>query len=209
MIRKASIIILSLVTLTACQATEKPHSIAAASPTTTVIVPHVLPSPSPSQPLPTLSPTPWPLEVITADKTTPNCAQLLQIDPGKSTLQDVYRLAGYPNYTKDFPTGIVLAYYSQHIKFKHIILVNGVTGTVLLVGIVTYDELECPSIETLKAQYGEPVLAVMNGNRHHWLFEEQDIADTEMVLQLLPPGTTLAEYQAHNGYFGESYAFTP
>jgi hypothetical protein len=160
-------------------------------------------------PTPTLRPTPWPLEVVITDKTVPTCAQLMQIRPGKSTLQDVYAIVGYPDHRGDFPTGIALGFYSQHVKFKHIILIDGVTGEVLLVGIVTWEEPGCPSLTTLKAQYGEPVLAVTNGNRKHWFFEGQDIADTEMVLQILLPGTTLEQYQAHNGYFDESYAFTP
>jgi hypothetical protein len=205
---KASLTMLILVMLTACQATERPIP----TPISTLTAPtsYMQPVSSPAtQPLPTPSPTLWPLEIITLEETIPTCAQLLQLEPGKSTLQDVYRLVGYPNYKRDLPSGIALGYYSKHIKFKHIVLVNGVTGEVLLVGIVVYNELECPSLETLRAQYGEPILAVTNGNRRHWFFEGHNIADTEMVLQILPPEITLAEYQRHNGYLDESYAFTP
>jgi hypothetical protein len=205
---KASSVMLVLVMLMACQVTGQ--SIPKPISTSTLPTPHMQPVSSPAtQPLPTPSPTPWPLEIITVQETVPTCTQLLQLVPGKSTLQDVYKLVGYPNHKRDLPSGIALGYYSKHIKFKHIVLVNGVTGEVLLVGIVVYDELECPSLETLRAQYGEPTLAVTNGNRRHWFFEGHDIADTEMVLQILPPGTTLAEYQQRNGYFDESYAFTP
>jgi hypothetical protein len=163
-------------------------------------------------PAPVLKLTPWPLEIeigTTTNKTTPTCAQLTQIEPGKSTLEDVYAILGYPDRRRDFSTGIVLGYGSQHIKFNHIVLIDGITGDVKLVGIVNCDNFGRLLCTTFNEEYGEPVLAVTNGNRKHWFFEDHDIADTGMIRQILPPGTTLEQYRDHNGYFDESYAFTP
>jgi hypothetical protein len=119
---KASSVMLVLVMLMACQVTGQ--SIPKPISTSTLPTPHMQPVSSPAtQPLPTPSPTPWPLEIITVQETVPTCTQLLQLVPGKSTLQDVYKLVGYPNHKRDLPSGIALGYYSKHIKFKHIVLV--------------------------------------------------------------------------------------
>jgi hypothetical protein len=134
---------------------------------------------------------------------------MLHLKPGMSSLQDVYNLLGYPLSRRDFSTGVVLGYPCEHIKFRHIVLVDGISGGVLLVGAVVYRDGTCPQFDELKTQYGEPVMAIQHGRRRHWFFEGHDMADTEMVLQILPPGTTLEQYQLRDGYFEESYAFTP
>jgi hypothetical protein len=139
----------------------------------------------------------------------PTCEKLLQLTPGTSTLQDIYSLLGYPERRRDFATGVVIGYPSKQIKFWHTILLNGDTGKVIVVGAVAWDNTRCPDFDDLKEKFGEPILATMYGNRHLWFFEGHNIADTEMVLQILPPGITLEQYQAQNGYVEESYAFTP
>jgi hypothetical protein len=163
---------------------------------------------TPTIPLPTLTPTPWPLKIKLAEKGVfgkSSCKQLFQLRPGMSTLQEVYDLVGYPIGARDVPMGIALRYLSQHAKLPHVVVVDGVNGTVLFVSIVRFYDQGCPSLEKLKTRYGESVLATTAGNRNHWFFEGQNIADTEFVIQLLPPGTTLEQYQSHQGYDWESY----
>jgi hypothetical protein len=152
----------------------------------------------------------WSLQVELGEPSQmPTCAQMLQLIPGTSTLQDVYSLLRHPERKRDFATGVVIGYPSKQIKFWHTILLDGETGKVIVVGAVARNDNGCPDFDELKAKFGEPTLATMHGNRHVWFFEGHHIADTEMVLQILPSGITLEQYQAQNGYVEESYAFTP
>lgn len=181
------------------------------------------PSQTPTRPVPTFTAVPlatllptstsipsWSLNIeLSKASQMPTCEKLLQLTPGTSTLQDVYRLLGYPERRRDFATGVVIGYPSKHRKFSHTILLNGETGKVIVVGAVVWNEKGCPHFDDLKEKFGEPELAAMYGNRHLWFFEGHNIADTEMVLQILPSGITLEKYQAQNGYVEESYAFTP
>jgi len=161
--------------------------------------------------LPTSTSLPsWLLNIELSEASqVPTCEKLLQLTPGVSTLQDIYNLLGYPERRRDFATGVVIGYPSNYNKFKNTILLNGTTGEIIVVGAVVQNDKGCPRFDELKKKFGEPQLATMYGNRHLWFFEDHNIADTEMVLQILPSGITLEQYQAQNGYVEESYAFTP
>jgi hypothetical protein len=189
-------------------------------------------SPTISTPTATIEPTigaprditPWPLSVqlLSADQlragdipsweqsTTPS-EQLLKLQPGISTLKDVYGVLGHPSRRRDFPEGVVLGYGAVHTyKYWHTILLDGIDGTVLLVTIVgNPEDAYFPTLDALEAKYGEPVLAVTNYSWKHLFFDTKDIATLGGLTQVLPPNTTLQQYQAHNGYFWISLAFTP
>ena len=166
-------------------------------------------APATLPPISTSFPT-WSLNVELSEASqVPTCEKLLQLTPGISTLQDIYSLLGPPQRRRDFATGIVIGYPSKHVKFRHTILLEGTTGKIIVVGAVVWNDKGCPRFDDLKVKFGEPELALMYGNRHLWFFEGHNIADTEMVLQILPSGITLEQYQAQNGYVEESYAFTP
>jgi hypothetical protein len=180
------------------------------------------PSQTPTRPVPTFTALPpatllptstsipsWSLTIeLSETSQVPTCEKLLQLTPGISTLQDIYSLLGYPERRRDFATGVVIGYPSNHNRFKHTILLNGTTGKIIIIGAVVRNDKGCPALGDLKSQFGEPKLITI-GNRHLWFFDGHNIADTETVLQILPSGITFEQYQAQNGYFEESYAFTP
>ncbi len=72
-------------------------------------------------------------------------------------------------------------------------------------------------LSSLKAQYGEPVLVNTDDIRNHLFFPEADVAaitapedsDDIWYVQYLPRGTTFEDYQVNQGYWRETFAFTP
>jgi hypothetical protein len=181
-------------------------------PTSTETKPTVeaLPTATYLHPSPTPWPDPWPINIEEIDTTRiPTCEELFKLKPGESTVQDVFKLIGNPSRRRDFPTGVVIGYSSNHGKFMNTILLDGITGKVLLVGAVLAHDDSCPYFGDLKNQYGEPVLGSMLGNRELLFFEGQNIAYTGNILQILPPRTTLEEYRLFGGYAEETFAFTP
>ena len=97
-----------------------------------------------------------------------------------------------------------------------IVLVDGVTGKVLCVAVFDFHK-NFFYLLSLKAQYGEPVLVDTADIRNHLFFPEADVAaitdlkdsDDIWYVQYLPRGTTLEDYQANQGYWRETFAFTP
>lgn len=144
----------------------------------------------------------------------------MQLVPGQSTLEDLYNVVGYPSWRRDFHTGVALRYASGDMKWNHVVVVDGVSGVVTLVAVVAMPRIQagpavtCVDVSKLKAEYGLPQLVMQNnGGWDYLLFENQglglmDDANSQIV-QFLPPGTTMAEYQSHSGYGQESTAFTP
>ncbi len=168
-------------------------------------------------PLPTPSPTSWPLQVELGEwSRSVSREKLLELVPGKSTLQDLYALAGHPSARADFPSGVALRYASELGKLPHVVLVDGLTGKVLLVSIYDFSKnfLYLPS-PTYK--YGKPVLADTIYTRHHLFFTGAGLAlitdgkDNNDIwyAQFFPKETTIDDYRIHQGYWRETFAFTP
>jgi len=142
--------------------------------------------------------------------------KLLELAPGESTLQDLITLVGYPSARADCPSGVVLRYASELGKLPHTVLVDGITGKVLFVSIYDFHR-NFIYLSGLIYKYGEPVLADTIYTRDHLFFPGAGIAlitDDEdnndiWYLQLLPKGATLDDYRAHQGYWLETFAFTP
>ena len=128
---------------------------------------------------PMSDPTPWPLQVEMRDSGNWDARrareQLLELVPGESTLQDLYSLVGYPDWRRDFPSGVALRYASELGKLPHVVLVDGVTGKVLLVSVYNHNN-EFYSLVTIKSMYGEPTLASTIYTRDHLLFTNAGIA---------------------------------
>jgi hypothetical protein len=125
-------------------------------------------------------------------------------------------LVGYPSAKRDLSSGLVLRYASELGKLPHTVLVDGITGEVLSVAVFDFHG-NFFHLSSLEAQYEEPVLADTIYRRNHLFFPESDIAmitdlkDTNRIwyVQYLPKGTTLEDYQANQGYWEETLAFTP
>ena len=175
--------------------------------------------PVPSPVISTPSPTPWLLQVklVDWDEQEPiSREQLLQLVPNESTLQDMYALVGYPSAKANLSNGVVLRYASELGKLPHTVLVDGVTGKVLFVAVYDFHK-NFFYLSTLKAKYGEPVFADTIYQRDHLFFPESGVAvitghdDNNDIwhVQYLPMGTTLEDYRENQGYWAETFAFTP
>lgn len=142
----------------------------------------------------------------------PTIEQLAQIVPGETTLDELYLLAGYPVRRKDFPTGVALMYPSIWLKTPHVILVDGVDGTVLMVAI---ENVSRPlfSLPSLKATYGEST--VIDLPRNHLFFQNKGVATISneanglLYVVMLPKEFTLNDYEERQGFAQEIFAFTP
>jgi len=141
---------------------------------------------------------------------------LLQVRPGVSTLQDLYALVGRPDAQKDLPNGIALRYPSELGKLPHVVVVDASTGTVAAVALYNHNNAFF-SMADLKQQYGEPVLADTINSRDHLFFAGDGMAvivghtdyNDLWYVQRLSDDMTLDEYRAHEGYWQETFAFTP
>ncbi len=201
---KIALCFLGLVTslLAACQS---PQSIAA----TPSIVPNV------DQ---LLTPTPfvWPLAIQFDDANHPMKASvgtLLQLTPGVSTMEDIYRSIGYPRKRKDFPDSIALLYPSLWPKSPHVVILDGKSGKALVISI---ENVSKPifSLSNLKAAYGEPISIDEGG----CLFFQNAGVATLMAMkdngrllcvQKFPKELTLEQYESHQCYWSETNAFLP
>ncbi len=166
---------------------------------------------------PTPSPTPWPLQVELGEWSHQiSREKLLELVPGKSTLQDLYALVGLPSARADFPSGVALRYASELGKLPHAVLVDGVTGKVLFVAIDDFSK-NFFYLSGLTYKYGNPVLAVTINTRDHLFFTDAGmaiIADEEdhndiWYGQFFPKEMTLDDYRSHQGFMKETFAFTP
>jgi hypothetical protein len=156
-------------------------------------------------------PVHWALAVATIDFHQQDpipCQQILQLTPDISNLQDVYNIVGYPVWKRDLPAGIALKYHSKEPKYPHVILLDGVTGIVIFISATTTLS-NCPSIDELTSQYGEPVLAISNELQENLLFENQGMAVIGRSIQKFSPNIIVSDYQANQGFRDESLAFTP
>lgn len=180
-------------------------------------LPTSTPEPTATVLLPTLTPTPWPLQVEVGEWSRQvSREKLLELTPGESTLQDLFALVGYPSARADYPSGVVLRYASELGKLPHTVLVDGITGRVLLVSIYDFHK-NFIYLSGLTYKYGEPVLADTIHTRDHLFFSVAGIAlitddkDNNDIwyVQFFPKETSLDDYQAHQGYWRETFAFTP
>ncbi len=209
---KASIFLASVITgltLSACRPAF-PTPVSNSTPTS-------ISGPTVTMPLPTLSPTPWPLQVELGEWSRQvSREKLLELVPGKSTLQDLYALVGHPGARADYPSGVVLRYASELGKLPHVVLVDGMTGKVLLVSIYDFHK-NFFYLSGFVSKYGEPVLAHAGYGRDRLFFPGAGVAlitdskDRNDILyaQLFPKETSLNDCRAHQGYWQETFAFTP
>ena len=185
--------------------------------TQNIIPPTVTTTPS-NVPAPTATPVVWPLQIQLDSEDQPTKASmnnLLQLAPGTSTLADLYATVGYPHKRRDFASGIALEYPSLWVKSPYVVVVDGKTGTVMVVSI---ENVSKPifSLPHLKAMYGEPKIAYADA-RDYLFFENAGIAaiaypngsDKLLYVQLLPKDMTPDEYKAHQGYWQETFSFVP
>ncbi len=167
--------------------------------------------------LPTPTPTRWPLQVELGEWSRQvSREKLLQLVPGKSTLQDLYTLVGCPSARADFLSGVTLRYASELGKLPHVVLVEGLTGKVLVVSVYDFNK-NFFYLSGLTYKYGKPVLAETIYTRNHLFFTGAGIAlitdgkDNNDIwyAQFFTKETTLDDYRAHQGYWRETFAFTP
>lgn len=140
---------------------------------------------------------------------------LSQLIPGTSTLQDLYTTVGYPQRRKDYPEGIALLYPSQWVKDPHVVLLDGITGKVLVVSI---ENISRPifSLINLKARYGEPIRVYTDG-RDYLFFPNSGLAaivdsrDNSQIfyIQVLPKNMTVEFYRIHQGFGQTTFGFVP
>lgn len=158
---------------------------------------------------------PWPLLVQMSEEgniSHPSVEQLMQVVPGKTDLEDLYTLVGHPAQRRDFPIGALLMYQSVWIKSPHVVMVDGVSGKVMMVAI---ENVSRPyfSMSNLKAIYGESFVADVP--RDSLFFPGEGIATISseanglIYVLLLPREMTLSSYQEHQGFEQEVFAFTP
>lgn len=141
---------------------------------------------------------------------------LLRIDPDATSLEDLYKLIGYPTATKTLTNTIALRYPSELGKLPHIVVVQVATGKVMAISIYNHN-IEFFSLAQLKTQYGEPVVADTIYSRDHLFFPGKGVAaivqhdnpNDLWYVQSLPRNMTLEEYRARKGYWQETFAFTP
>lgn len=149
-----------------------------------------------------LVPTASPSEQIHATREA-----LLRIDPGETSLEDLYKLVGHPTATKALSNTISLRYPSELGKLPHIVMIDAATGKVLAISVYNHNNAFF-SLAQLKTQYGEPVVADTINSRDHLFFPGKGVAvivkhDTPNDLwyvQSLPRDMTLEEYRVHEGY---------
>jgi hypothetical protein len=141
---------------------------------------------------------------------------LLQIVPGTSTLQDVYALVGHPSASRDFPNSIALRYASEVAKLPHVIVVDNATGMVLVVATYNHNN-DFFSLAALEQQYGQSAVTNTINSRNHLFFAGQGVAaivshtdhNDIWYVQRLNSSQSAEDYRAHEGYWRETFAFTP
>jgi hypothetical protein len=141
---------------------------------------------------------------------------LLHIDPGATSLEDLYQLMGHPTATKTLTNTVALRYPSELGKLPHIVVIDEATGKVLAISVYNHNNALF-SLAQLKDQYGEPVVADTIYSRDHLFFPGRGVAvivkhDNPADLwyvQSLPRDMTLEEYRVCKGYWQETLAFTP
>lgn len=141
---------------------------------------------------------------------------LLHIVPGATSLEDLYRLAGYPTATRTLTNTVALRYPSELGKLPHIVVVDAVTGKVMAISVYNHNN-DFFSLAQVKAQFGEPVVADTIYSRDHLFFPGKGVAvivkhdnpSDLWYVQSLPRDITLEEYRAHEGYWQETFAFAP
>ena len=175
------------------------------------------PSSSPRMPVPELD-----IRLSnSANLTSASCQQLGKLIPTKTSITDIYKLIGLPNYTRKFPNGVTIQYQSKNSKFPHVILINQITGQISFVAISNRSD-NCFALESLKAQYGEPTIACTSysdGGKYQadFLFFARggiaaDVATIDNhidYVQLLPSNMTIAEYQDNDCFQTQMFAFSP
>jgi dienelactone hydrolase len=144
---------------------------------------------------------------------------LSQLEPGTSTLDDLYRLAGSPSRRKDLADGVVLLYPSLWKLYPNTVLLDGSSGVVRFVAIENIS-LHIFNLRNMQDSLGFPLIAgaaeaypdgfqrlYFPGTGTAVIMDRKYPAEIRYV-QKFPKDITLQQYQAREGFLRETYAFT-
>lgn len=170
------------------------------------------------------TPTAWPLSVrLEPQRKTTSATMfhaLLQLEPGTSTLADLYRLAGFPSRRKDLADGIALLYPSLWQLYPNVVLVDGSSGLVRFAAIENVS-LNIFNLRNMQDNLGSPLVAgtaetyadgferlYFPGTGTAAIMDRKYPAEI-LYVQKFPQGVTLEQYRAQEAFQRETYAFTP
>jgi hypothetical protein len=156
-----------------------------------------------------------PLELdisVAATGSVPKHTDLLKLEPGKDSLEDVYNTLGYPINSQRTEQGAALCYPSEDEMNPHVVLVDDRYHLVRMVAVCNF--LDMFTLEELEQSYGLRELADTIDGYEYWLFEGKGAAfvvegrnDHDILyVQFFEPHLSLEDYLTVDGYSQATFA---